>query len=52
VGTVDITSGIDVMSLSVCILDDADACADDLSVPAEPHGVVEIPLASPLTDAD
>lgn len=53
VGTVDIPSGIDVATLEVCVLDDAGACAQTLqSGGAMPHGVLEIPLASPLVDHD
>jgi hypothetical protein len=50
VGTVDVTSGIDPVSLHVCIADDRGGCGPNLAVPADPHGVVFIPLARPLSD--
>ena len=52
VGTVDVPSGIDAGSLHVCVLDDAGACATDLSTAAVPHGVTVIPLPAPLAEPD
>lgn len=52
VGTVDIGSGIDPSTLVVCIVDAQGECGPNLAPAAAPHGVVNIPLASPLTDLD
>jgi hypothetical protein len=53
VGTVDIPSGIDPASLVVCIVDETGACATMLAEGgALPHDVLEIPLATSLTDPD
>lgn len=49
VGTVDLGSGIDAASLTVCVLDALGTCVD-LAGDASPHGIVTIPLAEPLRD--
>jgi hypothetical protein len=50
VGTVDVYSGIDPASLVVCVVGPNDTCGPNLAPPAEPHGVVAIPVA--LGDPD
>jgi hypothetical protein len=53
VGTVDVPSGIDVASLEVCVLQAGDVCEPNLvEGGASPHGIVEIALASALTDPE
>lgn len=53
VGTVDIPSGIDVDSLEVCVLDPSGNCAMMLAQGgAMPHDVLEIPLATGLSDPE
>lgn len=51
VGTVDLGEGVDVGSLELCVLE-GDACATDLSVPADAHGVVRVTLDAPLSDPE
>ncbi|MBX3196879.1 MAG: PD40 domain-containing protein [Labilithrix sp.] len=49
VGTVDLGTGVDPDSLEVCLVADG-ACGAVLPAMAEPHGVVRIELAAPLSD--
>ena len=50
VGTVDVGSGIDPATLSVCVAEAAGACESSLADRAEMHGVLAIALHAPLTD--
>ena len=53
VGTVDMPSGIDVASLTVCIVDATGTCTTMLAQGgALPHDVLEIPLTTALSDPD
>jgi hypothetical protein len=52
-GTVDVGSGVDPASLTVCIAASADgACGPNMAGPADPAGVVTLTLAAPLTNPD
>lgn len=52
VGTVDVGSGIDTDSLSVCVLEGSLGCGPNLASRAESHGVLAITLDAPLSDPD
>jgi hypothetical protein len=53
VGMVDVPSGIDPASLEVCVLDASGACGANLaSSGGAMHDVVEVALATPLTDPE
>lgn len=52
VGTVDVPSGIEPTSLTVCVVAADGTCGPDLAGDADPHGVVAISLPTALTDPD
>ena len=49
IGTNDLGEGVNPASLEVCVLGAGESCTD-LSGDADPHGIVSIVLASPLSD--
>jgi hypothetical protein len=52
VGTVDVPSGINTASLSVCVLPPGGACGPNLAGIAHASGVATINLAQPLNNPD
>lgn len=52
IGTADATSGIDVRSLEVCVLNNQGACAESAGPMAEPAGITTAMLSSPITNPD
>jgi hypothetical protein len=51
VGTVDIGSGVDLESLEICIVV-RDECETRLTPVAAAHGVIRVPLATPISDPE
>jgi hypothetical protein len=50
VGTADAGEGVDVHSLTVCLVAHDGSCGPNLAPAANPSGVVSIPLSPPLSD--